>query len=276
MTNLIRSSKTTKIVMAGACGRMGQSILRLASQDSRFQITGAVEQKGHPDLGRDIGDVLGFKKTGAQLICDMTQAAKGADVIIDFTHPSSLGLHLSAAFKNKARLVVGTTGLTETHRRKLKTASKKIAIVQSPNMSVGVNLLFKLTELAANVLDESYDMEISEIHHKLKKDAPSGTAVKLLEILAAAKKRNLSRDAVYGREGEVGARKQSEIGCFALRGGDVVGEHHVFFFGSGERVELVHQATSRDAFAKGALVAAQFLSQKIRGIFTMQDVLGMG
>ena len=267
--------KVTKIVMTGACGRMGQSILRLAAQDKVFQISGGVEQKGHPDLGRDIGDVLGFKKTGAQLICDVVQASKGADVIIDFTHPSSLDKHLSAATKNKTGLVVGTTGLTDAHRHKLKIASKQIAIIQSPNMSVGVNLLFKLTELAAEVLDESYDMEISEIHHKLKKDAPSGTAVKLLEILAAVKKRNLKTDAVYGREGEVGARKQNEIGCFALSGGDVVGEHHVFFFGAGERVELVHQATSRDAFAKGALVAARFLTHKTRGLFTMQDVLGM-
>lgn len=269
------SRGATRIVMAGACGRMGQSILRLASQDLAFQIAGGVEQKGHPDLGRDIGDILGVKKTGAPLICDMFKASQGADVIIDFTHPSSLALHLDAAIKNRTGLVVGTTGLKEAHRRQLKAASKKIAIVQSPNMSVGVNLLFKLTELAASVLDASYDMEISEIHHKLKKDAPSGTAVKLLEILAQVKKRNLKRDAVYGRDGEVGARKQNEIGCFALRGGDVVGEHHVFFFGSGERVELVHQATSRDAFAKGALVAARFLSKKTRGLFTMQDVLGM-
>ena len=265
----------TRIVMAGACGRMGQAILKLASQDKHFQIAGGVEQKGNPDLGRDIGDVLGFKKTGAQLTCDMFSASKGADVIIDFTHPSSLDLHIQAASKNKTGLVVGTTGLSDVHRKKLKVASKKIAIVQSPNMSVGVNLLFKLTELAATVLDESYDMEISEIHHKLKKDAPSGTAVKLLEILAETKKRNLKKDAVYGRKGEVGARKQNEIGCFALRGGDVVGEHHVFFFGAGERVELVHQATSRDAFAKGALVAARFLSKKKYGLFTMQDVLGM-
>ncbi len=265
----------TRIVMAGACGRMGQAILRLAAQDKAFVIAGGVEQKGNPDLGRDIGDILGVKKTGSQLTCDMSQASKGADVIIDFTHPSSLDLHIQAAIKNKTGLVVGTTGLADVHRKKLKVASKKIAIVQSPNMSVGVNLLFKLTELAATVLDESYDMEISEIHHKLKKDAPSGTAVKLLEILAEVKKRNLKQDAVYGREGEVGARKQKEIGCFALRGGDVVGEHHVFFFGSGERVELVHQATSRDAFAKGALVAARFLSKKTRGLFTMQDVLGM-
>lgn len=265
----------TRIVMAGACGRMGQAILRLAAQDKSFVIAGGVEQKGNLDLGRDIGDVLGVAKTGSKLTCDMLQASKGADVIIDFTHPSSLDLHIAAAIKNKTGLVVGTTGLAETHRKKLKVASKKIAIVQSPNISVGLNLLFKLTELAATVLDESYDMEISEIHHKLKKDAPSGTAVKLLEILAEAKKRNLKQDAVYGREGEVGARKQKEISCFALRGGDVVGEHHVFFFGSGERVELVHQATSRDAFAKGALVAARFLSKKTRGLFTMQDVLGM-
>ena len=265
----------TRIVMAGACGRMGQAILKLASQDKAFKITGGVEQKGHSDLGRDLGIVLGFQKTGANLTCDMMQAAKNGDVIIDFTHPSSLDRHLDAAFKNKTGLVVGTTGLTEAHRRKLKVASKKIAIVQSPNMSVGVNLLFKLTELASKILDESYDMEITEIHHKLKKDAPSGTAVKLLEILAQTKKRNLRRDAIYGREGEVGARKLNEIGCFALRGGDVVGEHHVFFFGAGERVELVHQATSRDAFAKGALVAAQFLAKKKRGLFTMQDVLGM-
>lgn len=275
MNRLIGGHKVTNIVMTGACGRMGQSILRLASQDKGFQIAGGVEQKGHPDLGRDIGDVLGFKKTGAQLTCDVIKASKGADVIIDFTHPTSLDKHLEAAFKNKVGLVVGTTGLSAAHRAKLKLASKKVAIVQSPNMSVGVNLLFKLTELAATVLDESYDMEISEIHHKLKKDAPSGTAVKLLEILADAKKRNIARDAVYGREGEVGARKQNEIGCFALRGGDVVGEHHVFFFGAGERVELVHQATSRDAFAKGALVAASFLKGKKRGLFTMQDVLGM-
>ena len=165
--------------------------------------------------------------------------------------------------------------MTPKHHSVLKKAAKKIAVVQAPNMSVGVNLLFKISEMAARALDESYDIEIAETHHRMKKDAPSGTAVKLLELVAAARKKNIKKDTVYGREGEVGARPKGEIGVFALRGGDVVGDHTVSFLAEGERIELTHRASSRDAFAQGALRAAKFVAKRKSGLYDMQQVLGI-
>ncbi len=264
-----------KIAMAGAAGRMGKIILQLASQDKAFKIVGALERSGHPASGQDIGALLGGKPFGVKVTNDPEAVLKQADVLIDFSHFSAVSDHLKAAVRNRTACVIGITGLPSAVLKEVCAASKKIPVIQSPNMSVGVNLLFKLADLAGRVLDESYDLEISEIHHRMKKDAPSGTALKLLEILAQARGCDPEKDVVYGREGETGARAKGKIGVFALRGGDVVGEHTVSFFGDGERVELVHKASSREAFARGALLAAKFLAKKKQGLYHMQQVLGM-
>lgn len=264
-----------KLVMAGAAGRMGKTILQLASQDKAFKIVGGIEQRGHALLGQDIGPVIGRDLLGAKITQDAPSALKEADVLIDFSHFSALLENLKAAVKTHTAFVIGTTAIPEAMLKQIRLASKKIPIVQSPNMSVGVNLLFKLAALAGSVLDENYDLEIMEIHHRMKKDAPSGTALKLLEILAQARGCDPQKDVIYGREGETGARKKGKIGVLALRGGDVVGEHTVSFFGDGERLELVHKASSREAFARGALVAAKFLAEKRQGLYHMGHVLGI-
>lgn len=264
-----------KLVIAGAAGRMGKIILQLASQDKTFKITGATEQRGHAALGQDVGSLVGQDLMGVKVTQDAVSALRHADVMIDFSHFSAVPNHLKAAVQTKTACVIGTTGIPPATLKLIKIASKKIPIVQSPNMSVGVNLLFKLAELAGSVLDESYDLEIMEVHHRMKKDAPSGTALKLLEILAKARGRDMKKDVVYGREGEIGPRRKGKIGVFAFRGGDVVGDHTVSFLGDGERIELVHKASSREAFARGALLAAKFLANKKHGLYHMQQILEM-
>ncbi len=264
-----------KLVMAGAAGRMGKTILQLASRDKTFKIVGGLEQRGHAALDQDLGPIMGSDLMGVKVTQDATATLKGADVLIDFSHFSALPENLKAAVKTRTACVIGTTGIPAATLRQIRVASRKIPILQSPNMSVGVNLLFTLAALAGKVLDESYDLEIMEIHHRMKKDAPSGTALKLLEILLAARGRDMRKDVIYGRAGETGARGKGKIGVFALRGGDVVGDHTVSFFGDGERVELVHKASSREAFARGALLAAKFLAKKKQGLYHMPQVLGM-
>jgi len=264
-----------KLAVAGAGGRMGRAVLSLAAQDKSFRIVGAIEQRAHPSVGRDMGRLTGMGTLGVRVTCDPNQAVSRADVLVDFTHASATAAHLAAAVKAKIGYVLGTTGLDNKILVSLRETSTKIAIVQSPNLSIGVNVLFKLAALAGQALDESYDIEITEAHHRMKKDAPSGTALKLLEILAAARKRDLKTDAVYGREGETGIRPKGQIGVFALRGGDVAGDHTVSFLGDGERIELTHRASSRDAFAQGALRAAKFVAGRKSGLYNMSQVLGI-
>lgn len=262
-----------KLAVAGAAGKMGRTILSLALKDSEFQIAGALEQAGSPDLKSDAGTFLGSKPLGVLITDDAAHALKNANVLIDFTHPSAAEAHLKTALHHNVGYVLGTTGLTDGILKKLREASETIPIVQSPNMSVGVNLLFKLAEVTAKVLGEDYDIEIVEAHHRMKRDSPSGTAVKLAEILAKARDLITPKHIVHGREGEVGARPKAQIGTFAVRGGDVVGDHTVFFLGDGERIELTHRATSREAFAQGALRAAKFVAKHKKGLYTMQQVL---
>ena len=264
-----------KLAVAGAAGRMGKAILMLAAQDKSFSIAGGIEHPESSALGTDIGELLGVEPLGVKVSGSPYEILQKADVLIDFTHPSATPGHLKAAVKTKTGYVVGTTGLGESILRDIRKASKIIPVVQSPNMSIGVNLLFRLAELTAVALDESYDIEIAEIHHRLKKDAPSGTAVKLLEILASARGKNLKKDVVYERKGETDVRPPGKLGVFALRGGDVVGDHTVYFLGDGERIELSHRASSRDAFAQGALRAAKFVAKRNSGLYHMQQVLGI-
>ncbi|MCM8776559.1 MAG: 4-hydroxy-tetrahydrodipicolinate reductase [Candidatus Omnitrophica bacterium] len=264
-----------RLAIAGVAGRMGKVILNLAVQDSEFQIVGALEHPESPVLGQDAGLLVRDEPLNVIISNDSDRVLKGADVLIDFTHPSAVEKNLKAVVKAKTAYVIGTTGLGEVLIRSLKIASKRIAIVQSPNMSVGVNLLFRLAEIAGGVLDARYDLEIMETHHRMKKDAPSGTALKLVELLSKVRGRDPRKDVVYGRKGETGVRPKGEIGVFALRGGDVVGDHTVSFLGDGERIELIHRATSRNAFAQGALLAAKFVANRKHGFYNMQQVLGI-
>ncbi|MBI1977893.1 MAG: 4-hydroxy-tetrahydrodipicolinate reductase [Candidatus Omnitrophica bacterium] len=264
-----------KIIVAGAAGRMGRAILGLASRDPEIQIRGAFERADHPAIGRSVGELIGVPSLEVPVHPDLRECAQLGSVIIDFTQPAALPHHLEIAVKARRAMVIGTTGLTIALMEKLHTASKKIPIVQSPNMSVGVNLLFKLTSLVGSVLDDRYDVEIVEEHHRHKKDAPSGTALEIARQIAKARNINLETNAIYGRKGITGARKRGAIGIHAIRGGDVVGNHQVSFISEGERLELVHKASSREAFASGALMAAKFVAKKRSGFYNMHDVLGL-
>lgn len=265
-----------RLAVAGASGKMGKAILGLAARDKKIKITGALDGPKSEVLGEDAAALIGSSEPlGVIVSSDASKVLKDADVLIDFTHPSVTLEYLDAAVKTKTSYVLGTTGIDAKIKSALAKAAKKISIVQSFNMSIGVNLLFKLTQMTAAALDEGYDIEISEIHHRMKKDSPSGTAVRLLELAAEARGKDLKKDVVYGREGEVGARPRGEIGVMALRGGDVIGDHTVYFLAEGERIELSHRATSRNTFAGGAIHAAKFLAKKKTGLFNMQQVLGI-
>jgi 4-hydroxy-tetrahydrodipicolinate reductase len=264
-----------RLAVAGAAGRMGRAILGLALKDPAIKITGALEKSDASCLGQDAGLLAGPEPLGTILVKDVSLALEDADVLIDFTHPSALEDHLKHAVRGRVGLVVGTTGLGAAEMRLLKTAAKKIPIVQSPNMSVGVNLLFKLAETAGKALGEGYDIEIAEIHHRMKKDAPSGTALKLLEVVADARGKDPEKNTVFGRRGETGIRPKGQLGVLALRGGDVVGDHTVYFLGDGERIELSHRASSRQAFAQGAVLAAKFVAKSKPALYNMFQVLGI-
>lgn len=256
-----------KIIVAGASGRMGTAIIKLAGETSDVKVTGAFERIDHPEVGTEVGKVI--------ISPDIRECIDRGDILIDFTHPSATLQNLKICREHGKGVVLGTTGLSESIRKEIIKISKKIPIVQSYNMSLGVNLLYCLAELTAKTLDPSYDVEIVEAHHKYKKDAPSGTAIELLRQIAEGRKISLDSHVVYGRKGETGARKPGIIGVHAVRGGDVIGDHSVSFLGDGERVELVHKASSRDAFAKGALLAAKFVAKRKSGFYNMREVLGL-
>ncbi|HQR53772.1 MAG TPA: 4-hydroxy-tetrahydrodipicolinate reductase [Burkholderiales bacterium] len=263
-----------RIVIAGASGRMGRMLLETVAQAPGARITGALERPGSPFLGRDAGELIGAP-CGVTINDDIERTLAAADVLIDFTRPEGTLAHLAACDVLKVKMVVGTTGLTEQQRKRLADVSQRIGIVAAPNMSVGVNLIFKLLDTAAHVLAEGYDIEIVEAHHRHKVDAPSGTALRMGEVVAAALGRDLGNCAVYGREGVTGERNPSTIGFATVRGGDIVGDHTVLFAGIGERVEITHRASSRATFAQGALRAARWLAAQPAGLYDMQDVLGL-
>jgi len=267
--------KPTRIIIAGAMGRMGQTILGLAARDRNFFIEGVVEADTHHRLGEDVGEALNLPLGRLRLAGSPTAALKSSDVLITFTSPKATVEHLSACVRARKNLVIGTTGLSPKQFRSIRAASRKIAIVQAPNMSVGVNLLLTLTELVSGKLGADYDIEITETHHRMKKDAPSGTALKIAEVAARARKTDLAKRAVYGRRGITGERSKGAIGIHAIRGGDVVGKHTIAFMGAGENIVLSHEALSREAFGRGALLAARFIARKKRGLWSMRDVLGL-
>jgi 4-hydroxy-tetrahydrodipicolinate reductase len=263
-----------RVVIAGCSGRMGHALLECVFSDSDLVLHGALDRTGNPQLGRDAGEQQG-KVSGVNITDNIDDVLKNADVLVDFTRPEASLMYLVACQKHQVKMVIGTTGFSAEQKLLIEAASKSIAIVFAPNTSVGVSLLINLVQAAAKVLNEGYDIEIIEAHHRYKVDAPSGTALRLGEAAASALGRNLDDCAVYGREGVTGERDPSTIGFATVRGGDVVGDHTVLFAGIGERVELTHKASSRATFASGALRAAKFLSVKNKGLFDMQDVLGL-
>lgn len=264
-----------KLVMNGALGRMGRSIITLAARDPEIQITGTVDAGAPGQIGRDAGEIVGTGPLGVRLTENLGAALSGADVVIDFTWPDAILCTAELCGKAGVPLVVGTTGLPKDRLPDFRRLVASIPCVMAPNMSVGVNLLFRLAAETAAILGDEYDVEIMETHHRFKKDAPSGTANHLAEVIAGALGRTLETDAVYGRKGIIGERPRKEIGIHALRAGDVVGEHTVTFGTIGERIELTHKAHSRDALAQGALRAAKFLMTAAPGLYDMQDVLGL-
>lgn len=267
------TANKVKIIVAGAAGRMGRAILSVAFRDKHFQIAGAFEQAKNPLIGRDVGELIGHRPIRVPVHPDLRECIEAGDVVVDFTSPEVTAQNLELAISFKKAIVIGTTGLSKEFLETVKKASSKIPIVQAPNMSVGVNLLFRLAALVGEVLDDRYDVEIVEEHHKNKKDAPSGTALELARLIAKSRKINFDQNAVYGRQGMTGPRPAGVIGIHAVRGGDTIGAHNVSFITEGERIELVHSASSREAFAIGALEAAKFLVGKNKGLFSMQDVL---
>lgn len=262
-----------KIVVAGSSGRMGQALLTAIGQTPDCVLQGALVRSGSPDIGRS-ATVYGGS-FDVPLSADMAATLAGADVLIDFTRPAATLEHLALCRRTGVNMVIGTTGFDAEQKQLIIDAGTDIGIVFAPNMSVGVNLTFKLLQIAARVLNQGYDIEILEAHHRHKADAPSGTALRMGEVVADALGRTLSECAVYGREGITGERDPSTIGFATVRGGDIVGDHTVLFAGIGERVEITHKASSRLTFAQGALRAAQFLSDSGRGCFDMEDVLGL-
>lgn len=266
---------TTRILMHGAGGRMGRNILSTILQDEGASIAGAVDRAEHPQSGQDIGRLLGVADIGVKLSDKLEPAIEGADVVIDFSSVPALASVTAVCERFKKPLVVGTTGISDEVKAKLASLAKVAPVLVAPNMSLGVNLLFYLAGKAAEILGESYDIEIVEMHHRAKVDSPSGTAERLYESVAQARKLNVKEAAVHGRSGMVGARKANEIGVMALRGGDVVGDHTVIFAGPGERVELTHRAHTREIFASGALRAAHFLLTQPPGLYDMADVIGV-
>lgn len=257
-----------KIVIAGCSGRMGKTLLECVAQADDLVLHAALEHPGSATLGNTVA-------AGVKITADIEAALKGADVLIDFTRPEGTMQHLEICRKHKVNMVVGTTGLNAQQKAALGAGAQDIGIVFAPNMSVGVNLLFKLLETASRVLDKGYDIEIIEAHHRHKVDAPSGTALGLGEVIAKTLGRDLEKCAVYGREGVTGERDPSTIGFATVRGGDIVGDHTVLYAGIGERIEITHKASSRATFALGALRAARFLKVNQAGMYDMQDVLGL-
>jgi 4-hydroxy-tetrahydrodipicolinate reductase len=264
---------TLNIAIAGSCGRMGRTLIEAVLHASDMRLAAAVEQKGNAHIGKDAGELVGAP-CGVRIGDDFARAIAGCDALIDFTRPEGTIAHLAACRKQKVRLVVGTTGFSETQKQEIAAAARDIAIVMSPNFSVGVNVAFRLLDIAARALGNGYDVEIVEAHHRHKVDAPSGTALRMGEVVAQALGRDLKKCAVYSREGMTGARRDETIGIASVRGGETVGDHSVMFIGAGERLEISHHAASRANFAIGALRAARFAATKKNGLFDMADVLG--
>ena len=265
----------TRIAITGAAGRMGRSLIEACQQTDGMEVSVALEHPESSLLGSDAGDLAGIGKLGVTVGCDLAAVTDDFDVLIDFTRPEPTLANLEICRKAGRRMVIGTTGFSDKQRQQIATAANDVAIVFAPNMSVGVNLCFKLLDVAARVLGDDVDIEVIEAHHRHKVDAPSGTALRMGEVVADALGRDLKDCAVYGREGHTGERETKTIGFETIRAGDIVGDHTVMFAGNGERVEITHKASSRMTFANGAIRASSWLMSRDSGLFDMQDVLGL-
>ncbi|MCL2346298.1 MAG: 4-hydroxy-tetrahydrodipicolinate reductase [Desulfobulbus sp.] len=268
----------TRIGIVGAGGRMGRMLIEATLKDDRMALGALFDQPGSPCIGKTAGDLVGgLASTPSAVVVgdDVAAGLAHIDCLIDFTRPQGTLAHLELCRKAGVAIVIGTTGFEAEGKAAIAAAARDIPVVCAPNMAVGVNLVFKLLDTAARILDQGYDIEIVEAHHRLKVDAPSGTALRMGEVVAGALGRDLADCAVYGREGVTGERDPSTIGFATVRGGDIVGDHTVMFCGLGERVEITHKAGSRMPYALGSLRAARFLAGRQHGLFDMQDVLGL-
>ncbi len=267
-------SAAIKIAVVGASGRMGRMIIESALKDAGVRLVAAIDQPGTSAIGKDAGELVG-QPCGVMVTSDVEAGIALADCLIDFTRPEGTLHHLSICRRHHVGMVIGTTGFDAAGKAAIAEAGKEIPVVFAPNMSVGVNVVFKLLDMASRIMNEGYDIEIVEAHHRHKIDAPSGTALRMGEVVAQAFGRDLKECAIYGREGVTGERDPSTIGFATVRGGDIVGDHTVMYCGTGERVEISHKAGSRMPYALGSLRAARFLAGKQNGQFDMQDVLGL-
>ncbi|ACD96748.1 4-hydroxy-tetrahydrodipicolinate reductase [Trichlorobacter lovleyi] len=263
-----------KIAVCGAAGRMGQRII-VAAVEAGCIISGALERPGHPQIGQDAGLIAGCGQLGVAISDDLNAVVEGCDVLIDFTTPKISLKNLEVCGLKKKSIVIGSTGFTPEERALAAELAKDIPAVLAPNMSVGVNVCFKMLKDLAKTLGDDFDVEIVELHHNKKKDSPSGTAVRMGEVVAEALGRDYNQVANYHREGICGERTKEEIGMQTVRGGDIVGEHTVYFIGMGERIEISHRAMSRDMFSRGSVRAAKWIVGKQPGLYDMQDVLGL-
>jgi 4-hydroxy-tetrahydrodipicolinate reductase len=264
-----------KAIVSGVAGRMGGRIVHLMQGVEGLSLTGAVESPGQAAIGKDVGEVVGLPRQGIAVVDSLSQVLPQAEVVIEFTHPEPSLSHLHEVADAGKAMVLGTTGFSPPQIAEIHALASRAHLVFAPNMSVGVNLMFKVVADIARVLGEGYDVEIVEAHHRLKKDAPSGTAIKLGQVIAHALGRELEKAGVYSRHGIIGERTKEEIGIQTVRAGDIVGEHTVVFGGIGERLEIIHRAHSRDNFARGAVRAAQWIVTQPPGLYDMQDVLGL-
>ncbi len=265
----------TRIAITGAAGRMGRTLIEACQKTAGIELSGALERPDSTLIGVDAGELSGLGNMNVKVSGSLADILDDFDVLIDFTVPSATLENLAMCAENGKHVVIGTTGFSEEERQLISVAGEKVGVVFAPNMSVGVNLCFKLLETAAKVLGDDVDIEVIEAHHRHKIDAPSGTALRMGEVVADALGRDLAECAVYGREGVTGERDRKTIGFETIRAGDIVGDHTVLFAADGERVEITHKASSRMTFAKGAVRAAGWISQRESGQFDMQDVLGL-
>ncbi|HEY8357066.1 MAG TPA: 4-hydroxy-tetrahydrodipicolinate reductase [Ramlibacter sp.] len=271
---MAESTPILQVAVAGATGRMGHMLIEAIRASGDCRLAGALDVAASPAIGNDAAAFLGHA-SGVPVTADLQAGLQHAQVLIDFTRPEGTMAHLKACRARGVKAVIGTTGFSEAQKREIADAARDIAIVMAPNMSVGVNVTLKLLEMAAKALSTGYDIEIIEAHHRHKVDAPSGTALKMGEVIAEAIGRDLKECAVFAREGVTGERDPSSIGFSTIRGGDIVGDHTVLFAGTGERIEITHKSSSRATYAQGSLRAVRFLAGKDKGLFDMFDVLGL-
>lgn len=263
----------TKAIIDGACGRMGKMIIQTIDQTDGIELVGAVEYSEHPDIGKDAGVIAGVEELDIEISDALSDLIDKADVVIEFTTPEATLENLCTVADAQKAMVIATTGYTDEQMDQLHALAEQISCVMAPNMSIGVNILLRLVREAAKALGDDYDIEIIEAHHNQKKDSPSGTALKIAEVLTDVLNRKLDEVGVYGRKGSVGKRTREEIGIHAVRGGDIVGDHTVLFAGSGERLEIVHRAQSRQTFANGAVRAAKWVVNAPKGLHDIKEVL---